>query len=114
MVVTASRSTTLYEGTTGLAINCEVTPDDTGVNTLVSINRAVNGPGADGSRANTTFPEPNSITVAITPLALVDAGLYTCTASVGATDNSEYIVTSNPTTGMFTLSVDGKISHVTV
>ncbi len=108
MLVNASRSTTLYEGTTGLAINCEVTSDETGVDTSISINRALTGPGADGSRASTTFPEPNSIAVAITPLALIDAGLYTCTASVGAADNSEYIITSNPTTGTFTLTVDGE------
>ena len=104
-MVTASRAVPLYEGTTGLVIRCEVTPNITGVDTNTVVTRAITGPGADGDRA---ISSPLGETLSISILALSDDGLYTCKASLGPEVNSTYIFSSLHTQGVHTLMVTSK------
>ena len=105
VVVIASRTAALFEGTTGLVISCEVTLNNTGVDTDTVVTRGINGPGAARGRVSSS---PQGVTLSISPLALSDDGLYTCTTSVGSKVNTEYILTSTPTLVVYTLTVMGE------
>ena len=108
VMVTFSRSAPLYEGTTGLEISCEVTPDNTGVDTDTMVIREITGPGASGGRTSSSLQGETGTTLTISPLAFSDNGLYNCTAFIESEVNSEYILTSSFTQGVHTLTVNGE------
>ena len=105
VVVTVSHAIPLYEGTTGLVIRCEVTPNISGVDTNTVLTRMITGPESDGDRVSSS---PHGETLSISTLALSDDGLYTCRALTGSAINSAYILTSLPTQGVYTLTVTSK------
>ncbi len=101
LMISASRDTPLYEGTTGLSLTCVVTPDTTGVDTDTSLTRGVSGP-ADGDRV-TTSDNVNggvaTVVYSIGILSLTDTGSYTCSATVSPV-SSQYVVGANNTVSL--------------
>ena len=108
VMVTASRTVQLYEGTTDLVISCVAIPDNTGVDTDIVVRGVITGPGADGSRASSSPLGETGIALTISPLALNDNGLYNCTAFVRSEVKPEYILTSPSVQEVYTLTVTGK------
>ena len=110
MRVTASRTTTLYEGTTGLVISCVITPDNTGVDTGTVVNCTLTGPvPVDGDRVRVSDSVVGSVVTieqAIQVLSLSDAGEYMCSVNVSPTPNSEYIIAAR-VTDRLTIAVSG-------
>ncbi len=108
-MINASRSATLYEGTTGQVLRCVVTPDNTGVGTPTSVTRDITGP-TNRAATNDTIDEEGIIFVeeAIPVLSLSDTGTYTCTATVNSEPSNTYIVSAT-NTATLDLTVEGTL-----
>ncbi len=101
VVITTSRDTPLYEGTTGLSLTCVVTPDTTGVDTDTFLTRGIIGP-ADSDRVTTSDTLNNRVATVvynIGVLSLTDTGSYTCSAIVSPV-SSQYVVGANNTASL--------------
>ncbi len=107
-MITASRDTPLYEGTTGLSLTCVVTLDTPGVDTDTSLTRGITGP-ADNDRVNTSDNMNGGVVTVVYSigiLSLTDTGFYTCSATVSPV-SSQYVVGANNTASL-DLSVVGE------
>ena len=104
VMISASRSATLYEGTTGQILCCMITPDNAGVDTPTNVTRDITGPVDDNRvTANDTISKGVIIVKeAIHMLSLSDTGNYICTATVDSVPNNAYIV---PATNTATLDI---------
>ncbi len=105
MVINASRTGTLYEGTTGQSLSCVVTPDNTGVDTSTNLIRGVTGP-ADGDRvsiSDTVNDGVATVEYSIGVLSLNDTGTYTCSASVSPVSSQYVVAASNTDTESITV-----------
>ena len=107
-MISASRSATLYEGTTGQILRCVVTPDNTGVNTPTSVTRDITG-GVDRAMTSDTVSDGVIIVEeAIQVLSLSDTGTYTCTATVNSEPNNMYIMSAT-NTDTLSITVEGTL-----
>ncbi len=104
VMISASRSATLYEGTTDQILCCMITPDNAGVDTPTNVTRDITGPVDDNRvTANDTISKGVIIVKeAIHMLSLSDTGNYICTATVDSVPNNAYIV---PATNTATLDI---------
>ncbi len=109
VMIDASRSATLYEGTTGQVLRCVVTPNNAGVGTPTIVTRDITGP-TNRATTNETINEEGVIIVeeAIQVLSLSDTGTYTCTATVNSEPINTYIVSAT-NTATLDLTVEGTL-----
>ncbi|XP_064386134.1 mucin-2-like isoform X4 [Halichondria panicea] len=111
VMISASRSATLYEGTTGQVLRCMVTPDNAGVDTTTSVTRDITG-GVDRDTTSDTVSDGVIIVEeAIQVLSLGDTGTYTCSATVNSEPNNMYIMSATNTD---TLSITVEVLPVPV
>ncbi len=107
-MISASRSATLYEGTTGQILRCVVTPDNTGVDTPFSVTRDITG-GVDRDTTSDTVSDGVIIVEeAIQVLSLSDTGTYTCSATVNSEPNNMYIMSAT-NTDTLSITVEGTL-----
>ena len=108
VLINASRSATLYEGTTGQVLRCVVTPDNTGVDTPTNVTRDITGPA---NRATTNDMMSGGVIIveeAIQVLSLSDTGTYTCTATVNSEPSNTYIMSAT-NTATLNITVEGTL-----
>ena len=105
-MINASRSATLYEGTTGQVLRCVVTPDNAGVNTITSVTRDITGGANRDTTSDTVSDGVISVEEAIQVLSLSDTGTYTCSATVTSEPNNMYIMSAT-NTDTLSITVEG-------
>ncbi|XP_064386138.1 mucin-2-like isoform X3 [Halichondria panicea] len=111
VMISASRSATLYEGTTGQILRCVVTPDNAGVNTTTSVTRDITGGANRATTSDTVSDGVIIVEEAIQVLSLSDTGTYTCSATVNSEPNNMYIMSATNTD---TLSITVEVLPVPV
>ena len=82
-----NRSAPIYEGTL-FSLTCLITPNMTGVNTDITIQRSFTGPRTSDVIRVTSENSEFQTTVTFRPVAMTDSGRYECSAS--AVSTSQY------------------------
>ncbi len=108
VMISASRSATLYEGTTGQVLCCVVTPDNAGVNTTTSVTRDITGGVNRDTTSDTVSDGVIIVEEAIQVLSLSDTGTYTCSATVNSEPNNMYIMSAT-NTDTLSITVEGTL-----
>ena len=105
--VQRSRDGVLYEGTV-FSLMCVITPNMTGVDTGVMIQRNISGPGSAASNRVTQMNYTQNSTLLFNPLALSDNGTYVCSSYVSSMSQYPYVVESDVAVNNITIDTASK------
>ena len=102
-----SRNAPIYEGTM-FSLTCLITPNMTGVDTDVTIERNFTGPGTSDANRVTSGDTQFQTTLTFRPVAMTDGGRYVCSASAISTPQYPYVKDSMTTMNDSTIGITSK------
>jgi hypothetical protein len=79
------------------SLTCVITPNMTGVNTDITLQRTFTGPGASAADRVTREDAEFQTTLMFRPVVMTDDGSYVCTASAVSTPQYPNVVASDAT-----------------
>ena len=107
IAISESRGGLIYEGTM-FSLTCLITPNMTGVNTDITIQRTFSGPGTSAADRVTTENDAFQTTLMFRPVAMTDDGRYVCSASAISTPQYPSVEASNETENRTIMAISRK------
>ena len=108
IAISESRGGLIYEGTV-FSLTCLITPNMTGVNTDITIQRTFSGPGTSAADRVTTEDAAFQTTLMFHPVAMTDNGEYVCSASAISTPQYPNVEASNETENSTVITISRKV-----
>ena len=108
VAVQRSRDGVLYEGTV-FSLMCVITPNMTGVDTDIMVQRNISGPGSSVADRVTRMDYRQNSTLLFNPLALSDNGTYVCSSYMSSTSQYPYVIKSDVAMNDTTIDTASKL-----
>ena len=107
IAISESHGGPIYEGTM-FSITCLITPNMTGVNTDITLQRTFTGPGTSAADRVMTEDAAFQTTLMFHPVAMADDGEYVCSASANSTSQYPNVEASNATENNTVITISCK------
>ena len=105
--ISESRGAPIYEGT-AFSLACLITPNMTGVDTDITVQRNFAGPRTSAADRVTREDTAFETTLVFRPVAMADSGSYVCSASVMSTPQYPNVETSDETINDTMITITSK------